>query len=89
MFKLSYISDKMIMMMMMMMIKLTYLLLKKQMQNIKHNNSRAPNAEARAIVTMSNVAARSKQKRNQNMNSRASLHNKQRDQQREKASLFY
>ena len=88
MFKLSYISDKMIMMMMMM-IKLTYLLLKKQMQNIKHNNSRAPNAEARAIATMSNVAARSKQKRSQNMNSRASLHNKQRDQQREKASLLY
>ena len=39
-----------------------------QMQNIQSNNSRAPNAEARATATMNHVSARSKQKRGKNIN---------------------
>ena len=44
-----------------------------QMQNIQSNNSRSPNAEARATATMNHVSARSKQKRGKKINSQVRL----------------
>ena len=43
------------------------------MQNIQSNNSRSPNAEARATATMNHVSARSKQKRGKKINSQVKL----------------